>query len=343
MSITQAKQEFLPGLDRVDNGCTTRRLTGPGEPDSWLYFSFYHHDQLTTYHVGLLHTILELVSIELDNAATIDPASLWLVQKFGGTSVGKFALQIARDIVSHYNHCALGSAGFTKALGTTNLLLRAADEALSSSKKRESVSGTATPILAYWVVTGFYQTVELIRYEQNHASKEDIRDPDVRKELEDEIDADCEWLASFLSASQNGMIGYRRELATVSRLYHWSRERLACKFMTAHDIDAEYVSFEDIVPLMDDDSHTARYVSSYASLPSIIDHHLDLAMRRSISSMFSNAPPTPCACSHSSLENRRLSGGFGFQIRVPNTLGNRVRDVTGSSLSSIPTTISTIL
>lgn len=56
------------------------------------------------------------------------------------------------------------------------------------------------------------------------------------------------------------MIGYRRELATVSRLYHWSRERLACKFMTAllrdHDIDAEYVSFEDIVPLMDDDSHT---------------------------------------------------------------------------------------
>ncbi|KAF8880136.1 hypothetical protein CPB85DRAFT_1259297 [Mucidula mucida] len=250
-------------------------------------------------------------SIEPDDAATPNTTQPAPKQhrpsKFGGTSVGKFALQIARDIVSHYNNCALG---FTKALGTTNLLLRAADEALSSSKKRGSVSGTAMPNLGLFGCVkdpsrpssppqigrwNLYE--ELIQYEQNHASKENIRDPDVIKELEDEIDADCEWLASFLSASQNGMIGYRRELATVSRLYHWSRERLACKFMTAllrdHDIDAEYVSFEDIVPLMDDDSHTARL--SYVSLPSIIDQYLDLAMRRSISSMFSNgAADTVC-------------------------------------------------
>jgi aspartate kinase len=31
---------------------------------------------------------------------TIDPAAKWLVQKFGGTSVGKFAVTIAEDIVS---------------------------------------------------------------------------------------------------------------------------------------------------------------------------------------------------------------------------------------------------
>ena len=31
---------------------------------------------------------------------TADPSAQWLVQKFGGTSVGKFAVQIAKNIVS---------------------------------------------------------------------------------------------------------------------------------------------------------------------------------------------------------------------------------------------------
>ena len=31
---------------------------------------------------------------------TADPAARWLVQKFGGTSIGKFPVQIARDIVA---------------------------------------------------------------------------------------------------------------------------------------------------------------------------------------------------------------------------------------------------
>jgi len=31
---------------------------------------------------------------------TIDPAAKWLVQKYGGTSVGKFATKIAEDIIS---------------------------------------------------------------------------------------------------------------------------------------------------------------------------------------------------------------------------------------------------
>ncbi len=113
-------------------------------------------------------------------------------------------------------------SGSTKVLGTTNLLLRAADEALSSRKKRVSVSGTATPNLGLFgrvkdpsrsssppqigSLPGFHQTVELVRQEHYNAAKENIQDPDIRKELEDEIDADCEWLASFLSASQVGLL-----------------------------------------------------------------------------------------------------------------------------------------
>lgn len=30
---------------------------------------------------------------------TVDPAAKWLVQKYGGTSVGKFAAKIAEDII----------------------------------------------------------------------------------------------------------------------------------------------------------------------------------------------------------------------------------------------------
>ncbi|KAF8588204.1 aspartate kinase [Ramaria rubella] len=79
---------------------------------------------------------------------TIEPSAEWLVQKFGGTSVGKFAIKIAEDIVPAYLDryrvaivCSARS-GSTKALGTTNLLLRAASEAL----RKNSIGATvATP------------------------------------------------------------------------------------------------------------------------------------------------------------------------------------------------------
>lgn len=31
---------------------------------------------------------------------SIDPSAKWVVQKYGGTSVGKYAVEIAEDIVS---------------------------------------------------------------------------------------------------------------------------------------------------------------------------------------------------------------------------------------------------
>ncbi|PWN47039.1 aspartate kinase [Violaceomyces palustris] len=61
----------------------------------------------------------------------------WIVQKYGGTSVGKFLHVIAEQIVPSYlanNKVAIvcsARSGQTKALGTTNLLLQAASEALS--------------------------------------------------------------------------------------------------------------------------------------------------------------------------------------------------------------------
>ncbi|KAF9444102.1 aspartate kinase [Macrolepiota fuliginosa MF-IS2] len=90
---------------------------------------------------------------------SIDPAAKWLVQKYGGTSVGKFAVRIAEDIVANYidQHkiaivCSARS-GSTKALGTTNLLLKASAEALrrptnpNGNKPADTPgTGTVTPI-----------------------------------------------------------------------------------------------------------------------------------------------------------------------------------------------------
>jgi len=40
-----------------------------------------------------------------------DPDAPWLVQKFGGTSVGKFAAKIAEDVVSYAIQCILFGEG----------------------------------------------------------------------------------------------------------------------------------------------------------------------------------------------------------------------------------------
>lgn len=175
----------------------------------------------------------------------------WLVQKYGGTSVGKFAVKIAKDIISYVltfyyystsvshlprtyinDHkvaivCSARS-GSTKALGTTNLLLRASSEALTKPAKSNGTSGggTITPITQSLLNMSlghsrgsscgnsspqsssstsepeFYKTVDLLRDEHIFAARSSIRDPAILQELEDEIERDCEWLRSFLFAAK---------------------------------------------------------------------------------------------------------------------------------------------
>ncbi|CCM05100.1 uncharacterized protein FIBRA_07307 [Fibroporia radiculosa] len=225
---------------------------------------------------------------------TIDPVAKWLVQKFGGTSVGKFAVKIADDIVSEYldQHkiaivCSARS-GSTKALGTTNLLLRAAKEALQRTSSPSETPGHMTPALFSQVhspidsprqrsvssprtethnpfTTGqfgmssvtqdspmFHSTVDVIRSEHIKAARSSIQSAEILRELELEIERDCDGLRSFLIATQvideisprsrDSIIGFG--------------ERLACKVMTAilrdRGIDAEYVNLEHIVPLTED-------------------------------------------------------------------------------------------
>ncbi|CAE6499971.1 unnamed protein product [Rhizoctonia solani] len=84
------------------------------------------------------------------------PNARWVIQKFGGTSVGKFAAKIAEEIVPITPFLSKRRAyiaedkvvlvcsarsGSTKALGTTNLLLKAATEAL----RQPALGGLNTP------------------------------------------------------------------------------------------------------------------------------------------------------------------------------------------------------
>ena len=222
---------------------------------------------------------------------SVDPSVKWLVQKFGGTSVGKFPVKIATDIVSYvayfldqeliietsfhsrnyineYKVAVVCSArsGSTKALGTTNLLLRAASEALRRPTKSASghSSGTQIPLSrsmslfgscspplspkprsgsfppstsaqpfttfsclnghanASDTVPDFVKTIDLLREQHILAARASVRDPEILKELESEIEQDCDWLRTFLFAAKVGhlvSLSNIRDSTTVPTLY----------------------------------------------------------------------------------------------------------------------------
>jgi aspartate kinase len=49
---------------------------------------------------------------------------------------------------------------------------------------------------------GYQVTVDLIRSEHLVAARSSVRDPEILKELQDEIERDCEWLRNFLLAAK---------------------------------------------------------------------------------------------------------------------------------------------
>jgi len=125
-------------------------------------------------------------------------------------------------------------SGSTKALGTTNLLLRAASEAIRSSKPIASTPSSPTrktgsrlinyasdhspshsissrsgsPPLGFTSllesnsVPDFFVTVDLIRQQHLSAARDSVSDPNILQELEQDIDHDCDWLKNFLLAAK---------------------------------------------------------------------------------------------------------------------------------------------
>ena len=158
-------------------------------------------------------------------------------------------------------------SGSTKALGTTNLLLRAASEALSRSvvPSNHVTVGTHIPFASFWAQTPvslsppmspipqrsseihgspsgqmlslpptsqlapFGPTVDLIRSEHLTAARSLIRDQRILKELEQEIDKDCEGLRTFLFAAQVIDEISARSKDNIMGI----GERMACKLIAA--------------------------------------------------------------------------------------------------------------
>ena len=151
---------------------------------------------------------------------------------------------VCRQYLDQHNVAVVCSArsGSTKALGTTNLLLKAASEALRRPKGSQtpgSITGTTTPnYFSRYIAKGgspdasprpsdksprldsafglfgmtslnggdqaqsFNATVDLILSEHLNAARSTVRDPEILKELEAEIERDCDQLRSFLFAAQ---------------------------------------------------------------------------------------------------------------------------------------------
>ncbi|CAG8736171.1 2108_t:CDS:2, partial [Dentiscutata erythropus] len=114
----------------------------------------------------------------------------WIVQKFGGTSIGKFLDSIAGTIIkSHLEKSQVAivcsaRSGDTKSKGTTNKLLKAAEEALIPGSKE------------------YYRIVDEIGQEHINASRKLISDPEILNELEKQLLQDCAKLKCFLEAAQ---------------------------------------------------------------------------------------------------------------------------------------------
>ncbi|KAF2430415.1 aspartate kinase [Tothia fuscella] len=159
----------------------------------------------------------------------------WVVQKFGGTSVGKFALNIA-DIVQKglvKNRIAVvcsARSSHSKLEGTTNRLLRAA-------KAAETLHGSKQ------------YTEIVVQIEEDHinAAKLTIKNPDLLASYIDQVKAECKSLSKILESAQHlEEVSRKAENKIISK-----GEKLACRYMATllsdRDVPAQFVDLSDVI------------------------------------------------------------------------------------------------
>ena len=166
----------------------------------------------------------------------------WIVQKFGGTSVGKFAKEIAVDIVKKYNEnnqiavvCSARSTQ-TKSEGTTTRLLLASELAIDDNEEE------------------FKKTLQLIRDDHIANAENSIADPILRQKLIESTIEEVDYVEKLLDACC--IIG---EISPKSLDNIMScGEKLSCLFMTAllndNGVNAQYINLSNIVNELDYDA-----------------------------------------------------------------------------------------
>ncbi|EAS30887.3 aspartate kinase [Coccidioides immitis RS] len=171
----------------------------------------------------------------LTNGVPGSPPSDWIVQKFGGTSVGKFALEIVDKVIKPNieDHrvavvCSARSSS-SKADGTTNRLLRAAREAENPKS------------------SNYLSLIEAVKQEHIDVAREYVQNPDLKAELIAQVEAECLRILKILDAAQTlGETSSRCVDMVIS-----AGEKLSCRFMTIllkdRGVDAQYVDLSDII------------------------------------------------------------------------------------------------
>ncbi|PKI85081.1 aspartate kinase [Malassezia vespertilionis] len=199
----------------------------------------------------------------------------WLVQKYGGTSVGKFLPSIVEAITPSYlltNRLAIvcsARSGKTKALGTTNLLLQAAAEAVTVSP---GVSASGTPMSGSFSGSSFgasissqlarsevhaclfQSTVDAIQSDHLAAAQAAVpENKPLREQLERDIMEECDRLRDLLQAAC-----ILHEVSPRSRdMIMGIGERLSCRIVTASlqnkGIEADLITLDTVVDEIGED------------------------------------------------------------------------------------------
>ncbi|KAF4629856.1 hypothetical protein G7Y89_g8287 [Cudoniella acicularis] len=160
----------------------------------------------------------------------------WIVQKFGGTSIGKYPLNVVENVIipaTCHNRvvivCSARSSS-TKSEGTTNTLLQAYRHCLKPDFDHSKT------------------LVQRIRTEHINAAHGYIKSPDPATKLAQEIEDECLQTLRLLQATRT--IGHGT--SHIRDMIISTGERLACYFLCAllrdRDVVSEVVDFSDIVP-----------------------------------------------------------------------------------------------
>ncbi|OQV05239.1 hypothetical protein CLAIMM_10011 [Cladophialophora immunda] len=174
------------------------------------------------------------------------------VLKFGGTSVGKFPL----DIVNVVKSCSSGTdvaivcsarSSSTKAAGTTNRLLRAATEAENHRSQ------------------DFKRLIEDVRLDHLGAAETYIQSEKIKSQLKAQFEDECSLVERILEAAQTlGETSPRSRDKVMS-----TGEKLSCRFMAAllrdRGIDAEYVDLADVIDFRVSHSLDQQFYDNMAS------------------------------------------------------------------------------
>jgi aspartate kinase len=158
----------------------------------------------------------------------------WVVLKFGGTSVGKFAENIASIVEAglQTNRAAIvcsARSNNTKLEGTTNRLLRSARAAEKPSHRT------------------YDDIVEAIRADHVAAAAATLRNPDILADFTAHVNAECESLTRILESAQHlEEVTSRAEDKVISK-----GEKLSCLYMAAllndRGTPAQFVDLADVV------------------------------------------------------------------------------------------------